>query len=74
MTKEIPFLWMKSGNNHLTNLCLSFLTNEILKSFDKVLTGIILVDLQNKFDVICLEILLQKRKGIILSESIIISF
>ena len=51
--------------NHLTNLCLSFLTDKISKGFDKgLLTGMILINLQNAFDTIDHEILLQKRKAI----------
>ena len=46
--------------NHSTNLCLSFLTDKILKGFDEgLLTGMILIDLQKHH-----EILLQKLKAI----------
>ena len=39
--------------NHSTNLCLSFLTDKILKGFDEgLLTGMILIDLQKAFDTI----------------------
>ena len=39
--------------NHSTNLCLSFLTDKILKGFDEgLLTGIILINLQKAFDTI----------------------
>ena len=46
--------------NHSTNLCLSFLTDKILKGFDEgLLTGMILIDLQKHH-----EILLQQLKAI----------
>ena len=58
--------------NHSTNLCLSFLTDKVLKGFDKsMLTGMILTDLQKAFGTIEHEILLQKLKAIKLSESTI---
>ena len=61
--------------NHSTNLCLSFLTDKILKEFDKgLLTGMILIDLQKEFDTIDHEILLQKLKALKLSESTIKCF
>ena len=51
--------------NHSTNLCLSFLTDKVLKGFDKgLLTGMILVDLQKAFDTTDHEILLHKLKAI----------
>ena len=51
--------------NHSTNLCLSFLTDKILKGFDKSwLTGIILIDLKKAFNTIDHEILVQKLKAI----------
>ena len=50
--------------NHSTNLCLSFLTDKILKGFDEgLLTGMILIDLQKAFDTINHEILLQKTSS-----------
>ena len=59
-------------DNHSTNLCLSFLTDKILKGFDEGLfTGMILIDLQQAFDTIDHEILLQKLKAIKFSESTI---
>ena len=58
--------------NHSTNLCLSFLTDKVLKGFDEgLLTGMILIDLQKAFDTIHHEILLQKLKAIKFSESTI---
>ena len=61
--------------NHSTNLCLSFLTDKILKGFDEgLLTGMILIDLQKAFDTIDHEILLQKLKAIKFSESTITWF
>ena len=51
--------------NHSTNLCLSFLTDKILKSFDEgLLTGMILIDLQKAFVTINHEILLNKLEAI----------
>ena len=51
--------------NHSINLCLSFSTDKIWKSFDEALfTGTILVDLQKAFDTINQEFLLQKLKAI----------
>ena len=39
--------------NHSTNLCLSFLTDKILKGFDEgLLNGMILIGLQKAFDTI----------------------
>ena len=47
--------------NHSTNLCLSFLTDKILKGFDEgLLTGMILIDPQKAFNTINHEILLKK--------------
>ena len=58
--------------NHSTNLCLSFLTDKILKDFDEgLLTGMILTDLQNAFDTINLEILLKKLEAIGFSDKCI---
>ena len=43
--------------NHLTSLCLSFLTDKVLKGLDDgLLTGMILIDLQKKFGTIDHEI------------------
>ena len=50
--------------NHSANLCLLFLADKILKSSDeRVLTGIILTDLQKAFDIINHEILFKKNKA-----------
>ena len=47
-------------NNHSTNLCLSFLTDKFLKSFDEgLLNGMMLIDLQKAFDTLNHEILLK---------------
>ena len=51
--------------NHSTNLCLSYLTDKILKGFDEgFLTGMILNNLEKAFDTTDHEILLQKLKAI----------
>ena len=58
--------------NHSTNLCLSFLTDKILKDFDEgLLTGMVLIDLQNAFDTINHEILLKKLEAIGFSDQCI---
>ena len=58
--------------NHSTNLCLSFLTDKVLKGFDEgFLTGMMLIDLQKAFDTIDNKILLQKLTAIWFSESTI---
>ena len=47
-------------NNHSTNLCLSFLTDKVLKGFDEgLLNGMMLIDLQKAFDTLNHEILLK---------------
>ena len=47
--------------NHLTDTCLSFLNDKILKGFDDgLVTGMILIDLQKAFDTINHDILLKK--------------
>ena len=55
--------------NRSTNLCLSHLTDKILKGFDEgLLTGMLLIDLQKVFGTINDEVLLQKPKAIKFSE------
>ena len=55
--------------DHSTNLCLSFSTDKILKSFDEgLLTGMTLIDLQKAFDTINHEILFKKLKAMGFSE------
>ena len=50
---------------HSTDLCLSYLNDKILKSFDNGLfTGMIVIDLQNAFDMIDHNILFEKLKAI----------
>ena len=50
--------------NHLTDLCLSYLNDKILKGFDNgFFTGMILIDLQKAFDAIDHNILLEKLKA-----------
>ena len=56
----MPFYQLKIYNyqsgfrgNHSTNLCFSFLTDKVLRRFDKgLLTGMILIYLQKAFDTI----------------------
>ena len=51
--------------NHSTDLCLSFLTDKILKGLDEgLLTGMILINLQKACDTINHEILLKKLETI----------
>ena len=51
--------------NHSATLFLSFLTDKVLKRFDKgLLSEMILIDLQKTFDTIDHDILLQKLKAI----------
>ena len=51
--------------NHSNNLCLSFLTDKILKGFDEgLLTGMILIYLQKALETINHEILLKKLEAI----------
>ena len=58
--------------NHSTNLCLSFLTYKILKSFDEgLLTEMILIDLEIAFDTVNNEILLKKLEAIGFSDKYI---
>ena len=61
--------------NHSTNLCLSFLTDKILKGFDRgLLTGMILIDPQKVFDTTNHEILFKKLKAMGFSEGCITWF
>ena len=58
-------------NNHSATLCLSFLTDKILKGFDEgLLTRMILIDLQkaNSVDSVNHEILLKKPETIAFSD------
>ena len=55
--------------NHSTSLCLSFLTDKILKGFNEgLLNRMILIDLQKAFDSISHEILFKKLKAMGFSE------
>ena len=57
---------------HSTNLCLSFLTDKIVKGFDEsLLTEMILIDLQKAFNTINHEILLKKIEAIGFSDKCI---
>ena len=61
--------------NHSTELCLSFLNDKILKSFDEWLfTAMILIDLQKAFDTRNHEILLGKLHPIPFSEKTVAWF
>ena len=61
--------------NHSTNLCLLFSAYKVLKSSDeRVLTGIILTELQRAFDIINHEILFKKLKAMGFSEGCIAWF
>ena len=60
------------GNNHSTDLFLSFLNDKILKDFDNgVYTGMILIDLQKAFDTINHKTLLDKLLPISFSKNTI---
>ena len=80
MTKQVSFYQLKIYYVTINQvfeviiqqICLSFLTDKILKGFDEgLLTGMILIDLQKAFNTIDHEILLQKLKAIKFSESTI---
>ena len=61
--------------NHSSSLCLSFLTDKILKGFDEgLLVGMILIDLQKAFSRINHEIVFKKLKAVGLSEGCIAWF
>ena len=73
MTKQMSFYRIKIYYRTINqvfeeinkSMCLSFLTNKVLKVFDNgLLTGMILIDLQKTFDTIDHEILLQKLNAI----------
>ena len=58
--------------NHLTDTCLSFLNDKILKCFDDdLVSGMILIDLQKVFDTINHDILLKKLSIIGFSDHIV---
>ena len=57
--------------NHSTNLCLSFLTDKVLKGFDEMIEMILSRMIDHEIDTIDHEILLQKLKAIKFSESTI---
>ena len=77
MSSQMPFYWMKIyyiTTNHvfevIFNKSMSFVTDKVLKGFDEgLLTRMILIDLQQTFDIIDYEILLQKHKATKFSES-----
>ena len=55
--------------HYSTKLCLSFLTDKVLKGFDKgFFTGMILIDLQKAFNTINHQVLLGKLHAIGFSE------
>ena len=55
--------------NYSTNLCLTYLTDKMLKGFDEgLLTGMVVIDLQKGFFTINHDVLLQKLKAIWFSE------
>ena len=50
--KELVSVWL-SKKKHFVDFCLSYLNDEILKGFDKVMmTDIILIDMKKSFDTI----------------------
>ena len=80
MTKQMQFYRIKTyyiTTNQvfeviIRHICLSFLTDKVLKGFEKgLLNGMILMDLQEAFGTIDHEILLQKFEAIRFSESTI---
>ena len=71
--KNIIFRY-QSGfrKNYSTNLCLSYLSDKILKGFDSGLfTGMVLIDLQKAFDTINHDILLNKMYCFGFSEEVV---
>ena len=61
--------------NHSSSLCLSFLTDKILKGFDEgLLVGMILIDLQKAFSTINHEIVFKNLKAMGFSEGCIAWF
>ena len=70
--KKVVHYQHRFRTDHLANLCLSFLTDKILKGFGEgLLTGLILIDLQKAFGTINHEISLKKLEAIHFSDQCI---